>query len=117
MALYRKSGDWMVLWDDRYLMILAKEGPQTPSALADREHIHVSAPHTSHRLLKLADHGLVESLGNGVYRITSEGRLYLVGAYDVATGQRVTAAEGDETDTPDPLDSWCDELNEAIQGN
>lgn len=63
MALYRKAGDWMVLWDDRYLMILAKEGPQTPSALADREHIHVSAPHTSHRLLKMADHGLVESSG------------------------------------------------------
>lgn len=115
MALYRESGDWMVLWDDRFLMILAKEGPKTPSDIADRDHIHVTAPHTSHRLLKLADHGLVEPLGNGVYRITREGQLYLVGGYNAATGERVHDTEGNGNHNSDSIGIWCEELNEAIR--
>lgn len=73
----------MSIWDDRILEILCVEGPQTPTKLAERDHIHVGASNISRRLSKLSGHDMAESLGNGVYQVTQAGELYLTCSYDV----------------------------------
>ncbi|SEK70175.1 hypothetical protein SAMN04488691_1011114 [Haloferax larsenii] len=100
----RFPGDFMVIWDERILEILRDVGTATPSDIADLEHIHVSRPHISNRLSTLAEHGLTENLGNGVYTLTETGRLYLDGRYDAQAGeeiQRIQTPEGES----DP-DDW-----------
>lgn len=79
--MIRNSADWMVIWDDRILEIIAKYGPSTPTKISNREEILVSTPHISNRLNGLAKNNLLDPLGNGVYSITEEGRGYLLGAY------------------------------------
>lgn len=69
----------MVLVDDRILEALDEEGFQTPSDLADLEYIHYSAQYVGDRARELAQYGLVENVGNGVYRITESGVAYLQG--------------------------------------
>lgn len=44
----------------------------------------------------MAEHGLVDNLGRGVYRITREGRLYLVGGYDAESKEILQKEEKDE---------------------
>ena len=102
MPNYRQCGDWMVLWDDRILEILALEGPTSSGLIAKRDFIYVSASNISRRLGKLRDHGLVEHVGNGVYQITIEGRLYLTGKFDAQTGKVLI-----NEDTS--VENWLDE--------
>jgi len=73
----RKSASWMVLWDDRLLEIARAEGAISPSTALESEYIHISKAQISRRLSKLADHGLLNRLPNGVYTITQEGQAYL----------------------------------------
>ena len=73
----RKSGSWMVLWDDRLLEIARAEGAISPSTALESEYIHIQKSHISRRLSKLADHGLLRRLPNGVYTITADGEAYL----------------------------------------
>lgn len=73
----RKSASWMVLWDDRLLEIARAEGAVSPSTALESEYIHVSKSQIARRLSKLADHGLLNRLPNGVYTITQEGQAYL----------------------------------------
>jgi predicted transcriptional regulator len=82
----RKSGNWMTVWDDRILEYIYNNGTATPTEIANSEFVHVTAQHISNRLQKLHDHELVESLGNGVYQITTTGSYYLAGGYDAETG-------------------------------
>jgi len=92
--LHRHTGSWMVICDERILEHLNKDGPQPPSKLADHKSIHSSPSNISRRLGKIADHDLAEAVGNGVYQITREGRLYLLGGFDAETGD--VLMEGDE---------------------
>lgn len=78
----RKSGDWMSVWDDRILEYIENKGSGSPSKIAESDYMHVSKQHISRRLSTLAEHDLLEALGNGVYTITREGRHYLAGGYD-----------------------------------
>ncbi|WP_420182396.1 MarR family transcriptional regulator [Haloarcula sp. KBTZ06] len=80
----RYSGEWMVLLDDRILEHL--EGTETTTAkeLSEQDFIVRSRQQVSNRLNKLAEHGLVKDLGNGVYRITERGEKYLVGEIDTS---------------------------------
>jgi DNA-binding Lrp family transcriptional regulator len=80
--VFRKSGHWMVIWDEKILEYLALEGPATPTNIADFDHIHVGSSHINRRLKKLEEHELVRTLGNGVYQATEQGALYLLGEYD-----------------------------------
>jgi len=73
----RKSASWMVLWDDRLLEIARAEGAVSPSTALESEYIHIGKSHISTRLSKLADHGLLNRLPNGVYTITAKGERYL----------------------------------------
>ena len=72
----------MTLWDDRLLEIIRKEGAGSPTELAESDYIRVSPQHVSRRLSKLAEHGLLNHLGNGVYVITEDGQRYLDGELD-----------------------------------
>jgi Mn-dependent DtxR family transcriptional regulator len=84
----RQSGKWMTIWDDRILELIDDRGAGNPSALADHENIRVSSAHVSRRLGTLADHGLLEKVGPGVYVLTDDGEKYLAGdvdAEDLAT--------------------------------
>lgn len=72
----------MTLWDDRILELIREEDSGSPTELAEKDVIHVSHQHVSRRLRKLAEKGLLRSLGNGVYVITDCGEAYLDGEYD-----------------------------------
>lgn len=89
MSTIRLSSKWMVIWDDRILELLYKNGPQAPSSIADEEGIAVGAANISYRMQKLSNNGMVEQCDNGVYAITERGRLYLFGAYDAETETRL----------------------------
>jgi hypothetical protein len=100
----RKSGDWMVRADERILERLVEVDSVTPKELAEHEYINVSRVHLSNRLSKLADHDLVDRLGNGVYQLTAFGWYYLAGEYDADSGDYLGDGEPDElvhhTDEP-----------------
>jgi len=79
----RRSASWMTIWDDRILEYIWINGSGSPTKIANQEHVHVSKQHLSRRLSKLADNGLLDRLGNGVYQINHKGECYLSGFYDV----------------------------------
>jgi len=78
----RRSATWMTIWDDRLLEVIREEGSGSPKELAETDFIRVSRQHVSRRLSKLAEHGLLTHLGNGVYVITEKGNRYLEGELD-----------------------------------
>jgi len=78
----RKSAAWMTLWDDRILEIIRNEESGNATDLSENEYIRVSRTQVGRRLRKLADHGLLKPLGNGVYIITNQGEQYLDGEID-----------------------------------
>ena len=87
----------MTIWDDRLLEIIRKEGSGSPKELADTEYIRVSRQHVSRRLSKLADHGLLTHLGNGVYVITEKGNRYLDGQLDAGELPEENEENGEAT--------------------
>lgn len=77
----RKSGDWMVLWDDRILETIRNDKDKIGRVgdLAENKHIRISRSSVSRRCQKLADHGLLRKVGDGVYILTERGEKYLNG--------------------------------------
>ena len=69
----------MTIWDDRIMEVIRDEGSGSPTPLSEHEYIHISASQISKRLKKLSEHGLLESLGNGIYVTTPDGEKYLDG--------------------------------------
>jgi predicted transcriptional regulator len=84
----RYSADWMVLADDRILEYLSQTETSTPKKMADSGDVRFSRQYIGERCRKLAEYGLVQHLGNGVYRITEEGRQYLEGDLDASSIKR-----------------------------
>jgi len=84
----------MTLWDDRLLEIIRDSGSGNPSELAENEYIRVTRSQVGRRLRKLADHGLLKALGNGVYIITEEGEQYLDGEIDADELPETTNGDG-----------------------
>ena len=78
----RKSGSWMTIWDDRILEYIQEEESGSPAELKDSGYIRVSKSHISRRLRRLAEYGMLQHLGNGVYVITQRGEDYLAGDLD-----------------------------------
>ena len=62
--------------------IIRKEGSGSPTELSESDYVRVSPQHVSRRLKKLAEHGLLNHLGNGVYVLTEDGERYLDGELD-----------------------------------
>ncbi|SNZ12117.1 hypothetical protein SAMN06269185_1504 [Natronoarchaeum philippinense] len=83
----------MTLWDDRLLEVIREEDSGAPTELSDQDTIRVSRQHISRRLKKLAENGLLQPLGNGVYVITEEGEAYLDGEYDAEAGAYLNGAD------------------------
>jgi DNA-binding PadR family transcriptional regulator len=79
----------MSVWDDRILEYLYQNEVGTSTQIAQHENICVSQPQISRRLNRLSEHNLIESLGNGVYRINEEGWHYLAGEYDAQKAEFV----------------------------
>jgi Mn-dependent DtxR family transcriptional regulator len=83
----RRSGSWQSVWDDRILeWIKENEGSGTPKKLKESGFIRVSQTHIARRCKKLAEHGLLQEIGNGAYVITEEGEAYLDEEYDAERG-------------------------------
>lgn len=80
----RYSARWMTIADERILEHLSKVETDTPKGMAESGRVRFSRQYIGERCRKLADFGLVQHLGNGVYRITERGEQYLAGELDAA---------------------------------
>lgn len=81
----RLSAEWMTIVDERVLEFLNEEGPRQPKQIANDDRISYSSEYIGRRCRKLAEVGLLENLGNGVYMITQHGQAYLNEELDART--------------------------------
>jgi Mn-dependent DtxR family transcriptional regulator len=72
----------MTIWDDRILEYIQEKESGSPAELQDSGYIRVSKSQISRRLRRLAEYGMLQHLGNGVYIITQRGEDYLAGDLD-----------------------------------
>jgi DNA-binding transcriptional ArsR family regulator len=87
----RHPGEWMVPMDDELLELFhSVDLVLTPSIIA--YNIDRSREEVNRRLSELEEHGLVERVERGKYRITDLGERYLLGTL---AGDRPTAAGSD----------------------
>lgn len=78
----RYSADWMTIADERILEHLRGVETDTPKGMADSGQVRFSRQYIGERCRKLANYGMTQHLGNGVYRITEKGEQYLDGEQD-----------------------------------
>lgn len=102
----RRSAEWMVLCDERILEFLSEHDSGTPTEMKESGVVRWSRPYISQRAHKLADEGLIQHLGNGVYIITDEGEAYLEEEYDAERGVYM---ERDEVGTAEDATSPTEE--------
>lgn len=74
----------MTIADERILEHLTQVETDTPKGMADSGRVRFSRQYIGERCRKLADYGMVQHLGNGVYRITEIGDQYLNGEIDAS---------------------------------
>lgn len=79
----RDRAPWMKPSDDPILEFVEHVGEVTPSVIARNLDMH--RKYAGERCRELAKYGLLESTGDGFYRITSSGERYLSGELDAAT--------------------------------
>ncbi|MFD1572032.1 MarR family transcriptional regulator [Halorubrum laminariae] len=89
MSVMRHSGKWMTSLDDRILEFLHETKPTTPTKMTNEASLPYSRQHVDRRCKKLDEEGLVEGLGNGVYRITDDGEAYLEGRLNTETWEYI----------------------------
>ncbi|SEN19010.1 hypothetical protein SAMN05216388_100216 [Halorientalis persicus] len=75
----RLPAEWFTQVDDRILEYLQEHKSGSPTQMAKHENIHFTRSYVHKRCKILADYGLIEDYGNGVYIITDEGEAYLAG--------------------------------------
>lgn len=80
----RKSGDWMVLCDDRILEYIEKNDSGSPTEMEESGLVRFSSQYIGQRCKELAEYGLLRHLGNGVYVLTEAGEKYLKGELDAS---------------------------------
>jgi len=93
-VIMRKSGAWMTIWDDRILEIIRDSDSGNATEIANNKYVRVSRSTVTRRLSKLAEHGLLKDLGNGVYIITEQGEQYLDGKIDADELPNLSEGEG-----------------------
>jgi len=76
----------MVLLDERILELFSEKEDEfmSPSEIAGHNRIPYSSQYVGERCRKLANHGLLLAVGNGIYTVTDDGLAYLEGEYDAA---------------------------------
>lgn len=92
----RRSGEWMVLADERILEYIREHESGAPKEMADSGLVRYSRQYISRRCKKLVDHRLLNHLGNGVYVITDEGEAYLDEEYNAETGHYIDQDDAGE---------------------
>jgi hypothetical protein len=85
----------MTIADERILERLSEVETDTPKGMESSGEVRFSRQYIGERCRKLADYGMVQHLGNGVYRITETSEGYLEGEVD---------AEDLEKDGPNEID-------------
>ena len=91
----RQPAEWMTPMDDEVLAVFSgADLVLTPSVVAFNAGF--SRKEVNRRLLELADHGLLEKVERGKYRLTRRGERYLRGELHSAPA----AVEDDETGVP-----------------
>jgi len=103
----RKSGKWMSIWDDRILEVISSDDDKVGkvSELEKCDLIRISRTHVGRRCKKLAEHGLLRPIGDGVYIITDRGEAYLDGELDTsadAPDEPLNGAENDNNGVTEP---------------
>jgi len=78
----RYAGSWMTAADDRILEYLSEHKSGSPTKMKREGPIRYSRQQVDRRCKELAERGLVDHLGNGVYVITKDGEAYLRGELD-----------------------------------
>lgn len=102
----RKSGKWMTIVDDRVLEYISENGHGSPTEMMENGPIPYSRGYITQRCQKLADHGLLQPVGNGVYTITARGEAYLAGDLDTHEDAPDEAPDAAETPTgPDATEA------------
>jgi len=96
----RHSGKWMTIVDDRVLEYIREHEHGSPKEMKDNGPIPYSRAYIAERCRKLADHGLLQPVGNGVYVITERGEQYLDGDLDTHVDQPDNGPEVSEQDQP-----------------
>lgn len=72
----------MTIVDDRVLEYIRENGHGSPAEMKRNGPIPYSRAYIAERCRKLADYGLLQPVGNGVYTITDRGERYLDGELD-----------------------------------
>ena len=88
----RYSARWMTICDERILERLSEVETDTPKGMADSGDVRFSRQYIGERCRMLTTYGMLQHLGNGVYRITETGEQYLEGEVDAEN------LESDESD-------------------
>lgn len=83
----RRSGKWMTIVDDRVLEYIRENEHGSPTEMKREGPIRYSRQYIAERCRKLAEHGLLQPVGNGVYTITERGEKYLDGELDTHVDQ------------------------------
>lgn len=69
----------MTIVDDRVLEFIQDAGHGAPKEMKEKGPIPYSRGYITTRCHELAEHGLLQNVGNGVYTITDRGERYLAG--------------------------------------
>lgn len=72
----------MTIVDDRVLEYIKEHEHGSPTEMKEEGPIRYSRQYIARRCQELADHGLLQPVGNGVYIITERGEAYLRGELD-----------------------------------
>lgn len=78
----------MTIADDRILEYILENEHGSPTEMKREGPIRYTRGYISQRCQKLADHGLLQPVGNGVYVITERGKAHLDGELDTHVDQQ-----------------------------
>lgn len=87
----------MSIWDDRILEYVKENEGAAVGEISDSDLIRVSNAQVSRRCKRLAEHGLLRHIGNGVYVITDLGEDYLNEELDAAELEKSNGSSGEAT--------------------
>ncbi len=85
----RCHAQWMSIVDERILEFLAENGARQPSQIADElaeQGMVYNPKYVGRRCRELADRGLIDNFGNGIYASSEKGERYLEGEIRLADG-------------------------------
>jgi len=90
----------MVLWDDRILEICRNDEDHICKVrdLTNNDHIRITQSSVSRRCKKLAEHGLLRPVGDGVYFLTERGEKYLNGEISTYENEPDEVPQSDDED-------------------